>query len=169
MRTCMELRLSTIFLLTIYFTHALAQTKSRLHDSVVGKWTLTRYTETFDGETYNRPIAGLKNYEPKTDSIYKEMNQGDTVSVYEFMFDQTYSLFGNKEKRVGKWRTSDKDSLVTLYDIQAFTSKGPLPKSNGSYDLKMFSSGGLFLLLSSYDSGLNSTHKLYYKKTTRSD
>jgi hypothetical protein len=159
----------TVILLTFYFTCACAQTKSMRPDLLKGKWKLTRYTETFDGETYNRPIAGVKNYEPKIDSSYKEMNQGDTVSVYEFKSDNTYTLSAKNGfgvvKVIGKWRTSDKDSIVTLYDMQTFTSKGPLEKSKNTYDLKVFSLGELFLVLSSYDSGLNSTHKLYYKKT----
>lgn len=159
-----------IVLATISFTYTNAQTKSKLADLLNGKWTLTRYTETFDGETYNRPIEGVINYEPKTDSSYKEMNQGDTVSIYEFRSNNSYTLyakngFGNV-KTIGKWSSSDKDNIVTLYDMQTFTkSRGPLPKSSNSYDLQILYFDNYFLFLSYYDSGLNSTHKLYYKKT----
>jgi hypothetical protein len=165
----MDYKLLTIAFLTICLTSTFSQTKKILPGLLKGKWTLTRYTETFNGETYNRPIAGVSVYEPKTDSAYKEMNQNDSISYYEFKSDRTYTLSGSKDfiiKRTGKWRTSDKDSIVTLYDIQPFTVKGPLPIIKDGYDLKMFFRGGLFLVVSHYDRGLNSTHKLYYKKIT---
>jgi hypothetical protein len=162
----MKSKLPKIIFLVCLITYSSAQTKFKFSSLLKGKWALTRYTETFDGETYNRPIAGVKNYEPKTDSTYKEMNQNDTVSVYEFKANNTYTLFSREGNVIGKWRTSDKDSLVTLYDIQSFNaSNEPLPKSDYSYNLKFISSGGFFLILSSYDSGLKSTHKLYYKKS----
>lgn len=159
--------LTLLFLITC-LSSLLAQTPSSLASVVIGKWSLTRYTETFGGETYNRPIAGVIKYEPKIDTVYKALDQGDTVGTYEFNANQSFTLSSRSghgiTRTIGNWRIAESDSTVTLYNIQTFTVRGPLPKSDHTLDLELRSLGGLFLLLIHYDSGLNSTHQLYYKK-----
>lgn len=146
-----------------------AQNKSIPEDVLIGTWALTKYTETEKGEIFYRKIQGVDIYEPKTDSTFKLFDQNDKVAVYEFKTDRTFILTSidrfDKDRIIGKWKHSDKDSSITLYDSQIITeTKEPFSKSNSSMDFKFIVFKGLFLVYTYYDQTFDTIHRLYYKK-----